>query len=36
MYKINFTQPVHVHFIGIGVISMSGIEEILLKECFTD
>ena len=32
MYKINFTQPVHVHFIGIGGISMSGLAEILLKE----
>ena len=35
MYKINFTQPVHVHFIGIGGISMSGLAEILLKEGFT-
>lgn len=32
MYKINFEQPVHVHFIGIGGISMSGLAEILLKE----
>ena len=35
MYKINFKQPVHVHFIGIGGISMSGLAEILLKENFT-
>lgn len=35
MYKINFEQPVHVHFIGIGGISMSGLAEILLKENFT-
>ena len=35
MYKINFDQPVHVHFIGIGGISMSGLAEILLKEGFT-
>lgn len=35
MYKINFDQPIHVHFIGIGGISMSGLAEILLKESFT-
>ena len=35
MYKINFNQPCHVHFIGIGGISMSGLAEILLKESFT-
>ena len=35
MYKINFDQPVHVHFIGIGGISMSGLAEVLLKENFT-
>ena len=35
MYKINFDQPAHVHFIGIGGISMSGLAEILLKEGFT-
>ena len=32
MYKINFDQPVHVHFIGIGGISMSGLAEVLLEE----
>lgn len=35
MYKINFEQPIHVHFIGIGGISMSGLAEILLEEQFT-
>lgn len=35
MYKINFKQPIHVHFIGIGGISMSGLAEILLNENFT-
>lgn len=35
MYKINFEQPVHIHFIGIGGISMSGLAEILLNEGFT-
>ena len=35
MYKINFSEPIHVHFMGIGGISMSGLAEILLKEGFT-
>lgn len=35
MYQINFEQPIHIHFIGIGGISMSGLAEILLKEDFT-
>ncbi|MBE5896108.1 MAG: UDP-N-acetylmuramate--L-alanine ligase, partial [Lachnospiraceae bacterium] len=35
MYQINFNAPVHVHFIGIGGISMSGLAEILLSENFT-
>lgn len=35
MYKINFNEPVHIHFIGIGGISMSGLAEILLDEHFT-
>ena len=35
MYKINFGQPIHIHFIGIGGISMSGLVEILLEEGFT-
>ena len=35
MYQINFDSPVHVHFIGIGGISMSGLAEVLLQEGFT-
>nr|WP_296956571.1 UDP-N-acetylmuramate--L-alanine ligase [uncultured Mediterraneibacter sp.] len=35
MYKINFDKPIHIHFIGIGGISMSGLAEILLEEGFT-
>ena len=35
MYKINFKEPIHIHFIGIGGISMSGLAEILCKEHFT-
>ena len=35
MYKLNFKKPIHVHFIGIGGISMSGLAEILLEEGFT-
>ncbi len=35
MYKIDFNKPEHVHFIGIGGISMSGLAEILLDENFT-
>ena len=35
MYKIDFDHPIHVHFIGIGGIGMSGLAEILLKEGFT-
>ena len=35
MYKINFQQPIHIHFIGIGGISMSGLAEVLLQEHFT-
>ena len=34
MYQINFNHPVHIYFIGIGGISMSGLAEILLKEGF--
>ena len=35
MYKIDFQKPLHIYFIGIGGISMSGLAEILLKEHFT-
>ena len=34
MYHIHFNQPCHVHFIGIGGISMSGLAEILLERGF--
>lgn len=34
MYKIDFERPIHIHFIGIGGISMSGLAEILMKEGF--
>ena len=30
MYQLDYNHPVHVHFIGIGGISMSGLAEILL------
>ena len=35
MYEIDFQKPIHVHFIGIGGISMSGLAIILLREGFT-
>lgn len=35
MYTIDFHKPIHIHFIGIGGISMSGLAEILLQEGFT-
>lgn len=35
MYQINFNEPIHVHFIGIGGISMSGLAEILIDAGFT-
>ena len=34
MYQINFADPIHIYFIGIGGISMSGLAEILLSEDF--
>lgn len=34
MYQINFNHPIHIYFIGIGGISMSGLAEILLTENF--
>ena len=34
MYQINFKKPIHIHFIGIGGISMSGLAELLLQEGF--
>ena len=35
MYQIDFKNPIHIHFIGIGGISMSGLAEILLNAGFT-
>ena len=34
MYRIDFNTPQHIHFIGIGGISMSGLAEILLDKGF--
>ena len=34
IYQVDFSHPVHVYFIGIGGISMSGLAEILLSEGF--
>lgn len=34
MYQINFQNPIHIYFIGIGGISMSGLARILLSEGF--
>ena len=34
MFEIDFKKPIHVYFIGIGGISMSGLAEILLSEGF--
>lgn len=35
MYQVQFGLPIHVHFIGIGGISMSSLAEILLSRHFT-
>ena len=35
MYTCDFRHPIHVHFIGIGGISMSGLAEVLLARNFT-
>ena len=35
MYQIDFNKPIHIHFMGIGGISMSGLAEILIKEGFS-
>ncbi len=34
MYQIDFSKPQHIHFIGIGGISMSGLAELLLSKGF--
>ena len=35
MDQIDFHHPIHVYFVGIGGISMSGLAEVLLEEGFT-
>lgn len=35
MYQIDFNHPVHIYFVGIGGISMSGLAEVLHAEGFT-
>ncbi len=35
MYQIDYKNPVHVHFCGIGGISMSGLASVLLGRGFT-
>ncbi|MDO4938954.1 MAG: UDP-N-acetylmuramate--L-alanine ligase [Lachnospiraceae bacterium] len=35
MYNLNFEKPCHVHMIGIGGISMSGLAQVLLNAGFT-
>ena len=32
MYKIDFNKPIHIHFIGIGGISMSGLARSCWKK----
>ena len=34
MYQLDFDKPCHVHFIGIGGISMSGLASVLLDRGF--
>jgi UDP-N-acetylmuramate--alanine ligase len=35
MYQIQFNHPIHIYFIGIGGISMSGLAEVLLEKGFS-
>ena len=35
MYQIDFNKPIHIHFIGIGGISMSGLARLLASRGFT-
>jgi len=35
MYQIDFNHPIHIHFIGIGGISMSGLARLLASRGFT-
>ena len=32
MYRIDFHKPIHIHFIGIGGISMSGLPRSFSKK----
>lgn len=34
MYQIDFNHPIHIYFVGIGGISMSGLAEVLASEGF--
>ena len=34
MFNIDFKNPIHVYFMGIGGISMSGLAQILIEEGF--
>ena len=34
MYQIDFNHPIHIYFVGIGGISMSGLAEILREKGF--
>ena len=34
MYNIDFNKPIHIYFMGIGGISMSGLAEILIQRGF--
>ena len=35
MYQLDFNQPIHIHFIGIGGISMSALARLLASRGFT-
>ncbi len=35
MFQVDFNKPCHVHFMGIGGISMSGLAQVLLNAGFT-
>lgn len=35
MFTIDFKKPIHIHFLGIGGISMSALAELLMKKGFT-
>jgi len=35
MYQIDFNKPIHIHFIGIGGISMSALARLLVNRGFT-